>query len=449
MAAISLSGAMTGFLLIVPSLVNMSVFHHYLTVIVCGISYFCGPSIARPIIKAFHKFTVYCLVMWMKLTVIAVELVSGTCVALTYVDRRKNITSVHPATGGPDLQKLIEPPRPGKVKIIIMNHHCRVDWLYIYLFIARTSLGNRLRVVLKDDLRKVPFFGVSMQIFAYIFLSRSWTNDAPYIARMVDTLKWIESSSVVQIYPEGTDLSKSNIEKSQAFAAKNNLPQFMYVLNPRTTGLVAIKDMFGDDRVESIIDLTIGYTYSKPGLRPNEPCLVNGRHPRKVHFLIQEYPMKTSSSTESWAVPSQDDAFSAWIHGQFALKEQLLSRFYQTSPVGFDTPDVKAVLGQEVNLISYDSEEQLAKGDSRWKVYVDNLGMMSGVILPVFQWIILPLIIFSCQCHFLCIRWPYMALLNFITLLTVQFFSTRVNIQKILYFPSVGDISSAPKEKSD
>lgn len=449
MGSIPFSGVVTGFVLIVPSLVNMAVFHHYLTLIACGISYFCGPAIARPIIKAFHKFTVYCLIMWMKLTVFAVEVVSGTCVAFTYVDRRKRNIAAHPVTGGPDLNKLIEPPKPGKVKIIIMNHHCRVDWLYIYLFIARTSLGNRLRVVLKNDLKRVPFFGISMQIFAYIFLSRSWTNDEPYIARMVDTLKWIESSSVVQIYPEGTDLSKSNIEKSQAFAEKNNLPQFMYVLNPRTTGLVAIKEMFGDDRVESIVDLTIGYTYSKPGLRPNEPCLVNGRHPRKVHFLIEEYPMQTSSSSEAWAVPSGHEDFSSWIHGQFALKEELLSRFYQTSPVGFDAPDVKAVLGQDINVISYDSQEQLARGDSRWKVYVDNLGMVSGVILPVFQWIFLPLIIFSCQCHFLCIRWPYMAFINFITLLGVQFFSTRVNIQKTLYFPSVVETSSAQKKKDD
>jgi hypothetical protein len=35
------------------------------------------------------------------------------------------------------------------------------------------------------------------------------------------------------LFPEGTDLSRENIAKSDAFAAQNKLPRYTYVLHPK------------------------------------------------------------------------------------------------------------------------------------------------------------------------------------------------------------------------
>ena len=41
--------------------------------------------------------------------------------------------------------------------------------------------------------------------------------------------KCMGMKAVTLLFPEGTDLSKSNLKKSEAFADKNNLPQYKQV----------------------------------------------------------------------------------------------------------------------------------------------------------------------------------------------------------------------------
>lgn len=42
----------------------------------------------------------------------------------------------------------------------------------------------------------------------------------------------------ILLFPEGTDLSPSNIVRSNKYADKNNLPNYKHVLHPKTTGFV-------------------------------------------------------------------------------------------------------------------------------------------------------------------------------------------------------------------
>jgi len=44
------------------------------------------------------------------------------------------------------------------------------------------------------------------------------------------------------LFPEGTDLSPSNVIRSNKYAEKNNLPNYKYVLHPKTTGFVFLAD---------------------------------------------------------------------------------------------------------------------------------------------------------------------------------------------------------------
>lgn len=402
-----------------------------------GLSCLLGPAMPRPIVKLFHAYHNFMETMFLSLTLIAMQLVGGTRTAITAASpagqREMEGRFKHHSHRGPNLDTLLTAPRPGKVKVIIMNHHCRVDWLYLYLLAYRSSaLSSNLRVVLKDSLKKVPMFGIPMQCFAYLFLSRSWATDEPYIRQMVDRLKWLESSTVLQIYPEGTDLSPSSIEKSQAFAEARDLPKFHYVLNPRTTGLVAIKEMFGEGRIESVVNVTLGYTYGK-GKRPAELSLLTEDAPSKIHFLVQEHPMGGDSA---WSVPCESEAFANWIHQQFALKEQLLSRFYNTSPVGFVASDVQEVLGGETGVLTYDQDEEMRSGASLLSLHFQDVGVMKGAILPFLFFVLIPYASYCLECRilfFLPRVGLFVWLLNVLSLYLMHRFQTRNNLQEILF----------------
>ncbi|KAK7197393.1 Acyltransferase [Novymonas esmeraldas] len=298
-----------------------------------------------------------------------------------------------------DLDKVLEPPsQAGKAKIIIMNHHCRVDWLYMFLYLARTRrMISHIRFVMKGDLTRLPVLGWCMELFRYLFLSRSWQNDEAYMRRMIDFFKATGDAPVILIYPEGTDLSPSNVERSQAYAAKMGWPTFHHVLNPRTTGTVALMDMLGGAAaVEEVVDLTIGYTYHAPGERPNEPSLINGHHPRKIHLLVHRYPVAGTAAAAAArdprrVCPTDAAAFSAWLHERFAEKEQLLSRFLVSNPIGFDAADVRAVLGKDVGVAGYDDDEARLRHPNRrlWRRYYQQVGVFGTVVTPLY-WLAAP-----------------------------------------------------------
>lgn len=439
---------LTLMVIILPSLFLLSVVESYLIFFLFGFQWVFGPTMTKPILKLIFCFFLYAYSMWMQLTSFALEVLIGTGVSISYVNHRGEEklekTKEKKIHASLNLRHLIQPPSKGKVKIIICNHHSRADWVYMQLLLSRTSLGRKFHVVLKENLKRIPFFGVGIQMHASLLLSRSWAADKIYLSHLVKSIKDLESSSVVQIYPEGTDLSKSNVEKSQEFAKKHNLPQFLHVLNPRTVGVVALKEMFGNNCVESVIDVTLGYTYGTLEERPNELNLVSENHAVKVHLLVQEYPMegiekkeaRETECKEVRAVPKDSEAFAKWIHQQFELKEQLLSRFYHTSPVGFDEPDVKDILGESIRFQSYDSLEKIRSGKTVWKTYLEDFGVFRGAISPFFCFIFLPLGVFRCQCYLTGLSWIVMALINFIALLMLEALSRLVDLQKFFYFSS-------------
>lgn len=235
----------------------------------------------------------------------------------------------------PDMTGLFLPPsEPGKFKIVIANHRTRIDWMLLWAYFARTRSLPTLRIILKNSLMKIPFFGWAMQLMRFIFLSRKWENDEKEMMKRIEYMKQHKEKVTILLFPEGTDLSESNVEKSHAFAKKNNLPIFFKVLNPRTTGIVALKNMIGVENIESVVDLTIGYRDVAPGERPSEAALLSGRMPHELHVLAQEFCFGDNLLGPA-AIPSDDEGFAKWIHERFAEKEVLLSEFYSHSPVGF------------------------------------------------------------------------------------------------------------------
>ena len=105
----------------------------------------------------------------------------------------------------------------------------------------RSDTIHALRVVLKESLKGVPFFGWVLQALCFIFLSRDRNQDVPHIAEMTAHLVSANPAPPTYlIFPEGTDLSESqsNFEKANKWGAEHGLERCEQVLHPRATGLL-------------------------------------------------------------------------------------------------------------------------------------------------------------------------------------------------------------------
>ena len=169
-----------------------------------------------------------------------------------------------------DIDKKLSTNRP---TLIIMNHRCRFDWLYLWSFLVRLGSLAKERIVLKSSISSIPFFGWSMDLAMFIFLHRKWSDDEQNITDIINF--YHDSSIPVQLllFPEGTDLSDKNKQKDRAFAEKNGLHVNEYVLHPRTTGFVHFVKVLKEKGEFDIYDISVGYVGS---ITQGEKELLNG-----------------------------------------------------------------------------------------------------------------------------------------------------------------------------
>lgn len=397
-------GALVMILILFPSVI----FYYTISVIpgilLAVVKYCAGERAAKPIYPLYNVCQGHFQELWFMFVASVLETVHGTKVSYTVADgagqehleRSGSCVTDVQGRKRPRLWHALSPPSgPGKVKIVMLNHHCRVDWVYLFLFCARSSLTSTLRIVLKEDLKKLPMMGSAMEHYRFLFLSRKWQDDEPYLKDMVAYFRRTGTPTTVLIFPEGTDLSPSNVVKSQAFARENNLPVLHHVLNPRTTGLIALKNMFGEENVEEIIDCTMGYTYRKANTRPAELSLVDGTHPHRIHLLLRRYRLDSTTSPNSddlqdTAPGKDDEALKRWLNTRFTEKEQLLSRFYRSNPVGFDDHDVRAVMGEQCGVLSYVGGQEADTPKSRVTAFAGEVGW-GRVAVNLLCWFFYPL----------------------------------------------------------
>ena len=103
--------------------------------------------------------------------------------------------------------------------------------MFLWCVAARYRTAGRLRIALKEGLKRAPFFGWAMQSFLFIFLARN--DRAADLTRIEENLRHVADRGdplSLLIFPEGTDLSESNVAKANAFAAAHALPTYEHVL---------------------------------------------------------------------------------------------------------------------------------------------------------------------------------------------------------------------------
>jgi lysocardiolipin and lysophospholipid acyltransferase len=160
---------------------------------------------------------------------------------------------------------------------VICNHRTRIDWIYCYWFyFPIIKIGEYMRCILKDALKSVPIYGWAMQMSLYVFLMRSKTADVPQIYNVVSFIRKTSKRLSILIFPEGTDLSDSNLAKSHAFSTEKNLRQYKYVLHPKPSGFFACLQALRPANGGFVHDITIAYKDAFPGQRPDEKSILLG-----------------------------------------------------------------------------------------------------------------------------------------------------------------------------
>lgn len=161
--------------------------------------------------------------------------------------------------------------------------------------------------------------GWIMQMNGFLYITRRWEEDQNRLSRTLDYLIALDRRFQLLIFPEGTDLTKNSKEKSNKYAMQHVLPQYSFILHPKTTGFsYLVRHLQQAKYLNAVYDLTIAYPDYIP---QSELDLMKGKLPNEVHFHIERIP--------SWNMPTDDLTLRQWLQERWFNKEQILKQFYK------------------------------------------------------------------------------------------------------------------------
>uniref|UniRef100_A0A8D9A549 Lysocardiolipin acyltransferase 1 n=2 Tax=Cacopsylla melanoneura TaxID=428564 RepID=A0A8D9A549_9HEMI len=266
----------------------------------CGFFFVCCPLVLVAIVhpKTFRSLMSIAFSMWEMYPVALMNVMFGTEIILSG-----------------------DPIDSQDQALFIMNHKTRLDWNFLWgcMFHASRPSAHRLKMVLKSPIRHAPGPGWVMQIAGFLYIERNWDADQEAMTEQLDYFRDIQHPLQLLIFPEGTDLSQSNIEKSNKFADSHDLPHYSRVLHPKTTGFTFLaKRLAESDQMDAIYDITVAYLGNS---FQSEMDAVYGRFPYQAHFHIKKY--------DASSLPVSDtEGMKSWLNKVWAEKEVRLHQFY-------------------------------------------------------------------------------------------------------------------------
>uniref|UniRef100_A0A914XC20 Phospholipid/glycerol acyltransferase domain-containing protein n=1 Tax=Plectus sambesii TaxID=2011161 RepID=A0A914XC20_9BILA len=210
--------------------------------------------------------------------------------------------------------------------LIIMNHRTRLDWMHFWsaLYKINPWLLTTEKITLKAQLQNLPGAGWAMAANAFIFLQRSRETDSERLAEAIDYYSDLNMNYQLLFFPEGTDKSPGTTERSNAYAKKNGLKPYEYLIHPRTAGFVyLLNKMRRTNYIKCIYDVTIAFP--ERIVQSELELGLTGVAPQSVHFDIHRIDIAD--------VPKEEDAVCNWLNKLWRQKEEKLRAFYQ-KPVG-------------------------------------------------------------------------------------------------------------------
>ena len=227
---------------------------------------------------------------------------------------------------------------------------------------------------MKDSLRSIPIFGWSAQLMLSIFLSRKKEADIPYIKRAFSYILHADKKAVFLLFPEGTDLSSGNLERSIAFSKEKGLREYSQVLYPKPAGFITCLRLLKNQSL-SLHDLTVAYKGYTNKKRPTEKDFMYGIFPREVHIHVKKYKIDDLSDDRA--------LLENWLHALFLQKEEMLLNFDKTGSLSNN---------QNVNIVEY-SHNYLQS--TKIMIFLMIILLISCISFSWLRWLFVILIILS------------------------------------------------------
>lgn len=265
--------------------------------------------------------------------------------------------------------------------LLIANHRTRIDWMYFWSYFTLLDMPSSFQIFLKKDLKNVPIIGWCMQVAMFVFLDRgNKEKDLERIQHIIShVLTRVDPMTNLLLFPEGTDLSPSNLGKSHSFSKERHLPILNQVLHPKPTGFATCVELLqGSHRV--LHDVTMAYEDIKEGGTVSDTNIYKGIFPKTVHLYVKRYSMDSLPS------PVTDrDALHKFLAESFAEKEKLLTEFY-SSKAGHAAGDVEGFR------TAYRRSSLQVNAMKRWRAVLTVVGYSSLAAwamhrFPIYRWL--------------------------------------------------------------
>jgi len=210
--------------------------------------------------------------------------------------------------------------------VLIANHQLYSDWLYLWWIAYTARMHGFVYIILKESLKWLPFIGVGMQFYGFVFMARKWEQDKSRLLHRLSKLASGRDNPMwLLIFPEGTNLSINGRRTSAKYAEKLGMADVQHQLLPRSTGLrFCLEQMKGT--VDWVYDCTVAYEGVPRGQFGQDyftlySTFFQGRPPKSVNMHWRRFAVKD--------IPLTDFEFELWLRERWIEKDDLLEYYME------------------------------------------------------------------------------------------------------------------------
>ncbi|XP_011710141.2 1-acyl-sn-glycerol-3-phosphate acyltransferase epsilon isoform X3 [Macaca nemestrina] len=211
--------------------------------------------------------------------------------------------------------------------IYLANHQSTVDWIVADILAIRQNALGHVRYVLKEGLKWLPLYGFYFAQHGGIYVKRSAKFNEKEMRNKLQSYVNAGTPMYLVIFPEGTRYNPEQtkvLSASQAFAAQRGLAVLKHVLTPRIKATHVAFDCM-KNYLDAIYDVTVVYEgKDNGGQRRESPTMTEFlcKECPKIHIHIDRIDKKD--------VPEEQEHMRRWLHGRFAVKDEMLIEFYES-----------------------------------------------------------------------------------------------------------------------
>eukprot|EP00696_Hemimastix_kukwesjijk_P020286 gnl/Hemi2/9851_TR3425_c0_g1_i1.p2 gnl/Hemi2/9851_TR3425_c0_g1~~gnl/Hemi2/9851_TR3425_c0_g1_i1.p2 ORF type:complete len:386 (+),score=134.04 gnl/Hemi2/9851_TR3425_c0_g1_i1:75-1160(+) len=204
----------------------------------------------------------------------------------------------------------------GEAAMCLLSHPSQVDWIFgFYFALIKDSLAG-MKVVVKEEMKRVPVFGFAINCAEYIFLKRDWDADKATLVEGANNLHDFPGNFWTIIFPEGTNFKQWKADKSRQYAQEHGLPVLAYHLNPRSKALAAVLRGLRH-RFTALYDGSLFYEKGIPSL----PTMLAGEQSFPTHLHVERIPLSE--------VPTDSDELEHWLQERYRKKDAMIAHCKQ------------------------------------------------------------------------------------------------------------------------